>query len=256
MSSTVNLYRCYCIEEATQVDIWSTTEPTACTNPATHTSRALDPVSTTIINTISANTVVAEESSEGWFNATTVSLDIPASAPGTVHSTSISWPAEVLLWKTAIYMEGDPTLDGDMINVIAGPDTTIGYITAPATTGVTTVHVSSTVLQYITRGIDATITDGTHRNDLGLVTAVDAVNSTISFQTALANDFAPGSLILLNVHTLKHMEVNHMIKSYKIGDKGFRGKLLPANLPLELRYTSNSGVATKIVCKVESYIKG
>jgi len=155
----VNLFRCYCIEEAAYVEIISSDPPTQCPNITAHTSRALNTDATTIIRSISSQSVVAQEASEGWFNATTVALTVPTSTPGTVHTINISWPAEVLLWKTAIYMEGDPSLDGDKINVVAGPDTTIGYIVAPATSGNTTVHVSSTVLAYITAGIDASLSE-------------------------------------------------------------------------------------------------
>jgi len=254
--TTTYLYRCFCIEEQVNVDIWGTTTPTYCTNPVAHTSRALDSDKITIVQTISQNTTTVEEASEGWFHSTVIMVDVPAGPTGAVYHQEVSWPADILLWNTTIFANPDPALDGDMIDVIAGPDTTIGYILAPASIGNTTIVVSPTVLSIITRGIDISLTDGVNKDNLGYVRAINTSTNTVTFTNALAHVYNPGALVLFNLHNLRNVYVTHLIGKYDCGQKGIRGKRVPAGTILRLCYTSNSGLATKLACKIECYIMG
>lgn len=257
MSSTVNLYKYYCIEEGITHEVWGTTPPTECLDPSAHTDRSINPESVVVIQTISQNTVIAEEASEGWYNSSMIMMDVPTSTPGTVHIQDVSWTADILLWRTTIFTDGDTSLDGDIFSIVSAPNTPVGYIVAAATATSTSVTVSSTVLQYVTRGIDISIKDSSNNiQELGLITAIDKTASTVTFQNPLTATFGIGSIILLNVHTIKDMTVSHMVKTYDFGLKGMRGKKVPANTILRMYYTSNSGLATKVAIKIECYIMG
>ena len=152
----------------------------------------------------------------------------------------------------------DSSID-DVINLISGPDTTVGYIIAPASIGATTITVSPTVIANVTRGLNITLFDGTNRNELGEITAINTSTNVLTFQTATTNSFAPGTLVYLNVHTIKDFTIcDNMMSNQGIsfGSKGFKGKKLPANMVVRFKNVNNTGVAKDIAFKVEYYIMG
>jgi hypothetical protein len=254
MSSTVYLYRAHCIEENIDITEWGTSPPTLCPND--HSNRELDPNSISIVNTISQQQFTALENSDGWYQATSFVMDIPAGATGTVYTKDTSWPADIIIWQTDIYTDNTIDGTGDVIDLIAAPDTIIGAITVGANIGDTVLNMSPTVFGILTRGIDITITDGTNRNELGYVISINIINNTVTVQNPLTNNFAPGSLIYLNIHTIRHLYVNKLVNRYNFGKKGFKGKIVPANTCLRLCYTNTTGTAKTIACKVEVYISG
>ena len=196
------------------------------------------------------------EDTSGWFYATSFVIDIPVGNTGDVIIHDISFPADILLWQIDIYTDGTANGNGDTINMIAGPDTIVGVITVDANISDTVLTVSSTVLEYVSRGIDITISNGVNKNELGYITAIDKINSTVTIKNALTNNFTIGSVICLNVHTIKNLVITELIKEYSFGKKGFRGKQVPANTIMRLVYTNNANLDKKIACKIECYIIG
>ena len=85
--TTVNQYRVYCNDEATDVaTVWDVTAPTVCPNNGAHTIQSF------ILDSVSAETVQALEPTEGYFETTTVTMTIPAGTPGTVTEHDVTWP--------------------------------------------------------------------------------------------------------------------------------------------------------------------
>jgi len=251
MSTTqVNKYRIYCNHESEYVFTWSNTEPTVCPNNNSH---SINSALTTIVETISTTSFKAEENSDGYFQSEHIVLDIPSGIPGTIVEKDVTWPADILLWRTLI----TPTADmiGDTISVLAAPETTIGVVTSSVNNGDVTFNVNSTVTDNILRGFLVTLFDGVNKDVLGRCTAVDKIGGTISVEIPAVNSFAPGSAVKISIYTLRNIYISDTT-TIDFGNKGFKGKSIPAGLILRVYYTNNSGTSKTLRWRTESYLIG
>jgi hypothetical protein len=101
----------------------------------------------------------------------------------------VSWDYPVSVFSISYSSTSDHT--GDSLEMHIAPNTTIGAIVAPVTTGDTVLYVSPTVLQYINVGYYCNITDGTNYDDLGYVLAIDKTAGTITVKTPAVNGYSP-----------------------------------------------------------------
>lgn len=250
MSQSVYKYRIYCNTEADYVYSWGNTEPTTCPNDTAH---SIDTNSIAIIETISTQTIKAEENSDGYFETTHVVMNIPTGSPGDITTYDVTWPMDIILWRTFI----TPTSDmiGDSISVLAAPETTVGVLTASASIGQTTISVNSTVLGNVSRGFLITLYDGVNKNVCGRCTEVNTTNSTISFQTAITNNFSAGTAVKISIYVLNNINITDTT-TIDIGTKGFKGKGVPSGLIMRVYYTNNSGTSKIVRWRPEYYSVG
>ena len=249
--ATVNKYRLFCIEENTYVYEWDTVEPTICPND--HADKSINTSLTTIVDNITADKVQVEEDSNGYFETTHLLFDIPSGTPGDITEYDISWPMDILLWKTLL----TPTTDmiGDTITVVASPEATIGVLAAPINIGDTTFTVNSTVIDNAYRGFLVTIDDGVNKDVLGRCIAIDSVNSTISVETAASYAFAAGTPVKVSVYTIKDLYITDTT-TIDIAAKGIKGKTVTAGMVMRVYYTNNSGTAKIFRWRIEFYNDG
>jgi len=250
MTTEVYNFRVYCNDEADYVYTWDSVEPTTCPNNNAHSINA---TLTTIVETVSTSNVVAVEDSDGYFETEHITMNIPTGTPGDLTEHDVSWPMDYLLWRTLF----TPTSDmiGDTISVIASPETTVGVLTAPVTSGQTVLNVNSTVTDNVWRGFLVNIFDGVNKDFLGRCTDVDAVGGTITVETATVNSFAAGSSVQIGIFVLKDIFVADT-QTIDIGLKGGKGKTITAGMILRVRYTNNSGTSKILRWRSEGYCKG
>lgn len=250
MSTEVNQYRIFCVTENDYVYTWGTSPPTTCPNNSAHT---IDTNSITIVQTVSTQVVKAAEDSDGYFETGHIVMNIPSAAPGTVSSHDVVWPMNAILWRTLI----TPTTDmiGDVVTVIASPETTIGVITSSVSSGNTIFSVNSTVTDNIQRGMSVTIDDGVNKENLGRCTAIDKINGTITVATAVTNSYAAGTPIKIGVYVLNGIYFNNT-ETIDIGLKGMKGKIIDSGVILRVYYTNNSGTSKTIYWRYEIYNSG
>lgn len=246
----LNYYRVYCTTEADYFYVWSETVPTVCPNNALH---PINTNLTTILNTISTTKITAEENSDGYFTTEHVTMNIPSGTPGDITEHDVTWPMDVLLWKTLI----TPTSDmiGDVVTVVAAPETTVGVITATVNIGVTTINVNSTVTDNVNRGFLITLDDTVNKDVLGRCTAVDAIGGTISFETPTTFSFAAGTPVKISIYVLKDIYLTDT-NTIDIGSKGFKGKTITANMVLRVHFANNSGTTKVLRWRAEYYSNG
>lgn len=249
-ASEVYLYQVYCVTEAKYVFQWGETQPTTCINDTAH---AINSALTTIINTISTQTVKAAEDSEGYFETGNIVVNVPSTTPGNVITHDVTWPYKILLWKTILNVKTD--MIGDTISVVASPNTIIGVITAPAAIGSQTFNVNSTVIQNMQRGFLVNLYNGVINDILGVCTNINRVNNTISVETPTINAFAAGSYIRIGVYVMKNI-VCHDVNTISIGDKGAKGKTIEPGQILRIYYTNNSGTTKTVYYRYECYNMG
>ena len=250
MATEVNQYRVWCNDEAAYVYTWDSVEPTVCPNNNTH---IINTSLTTIVNTVATNRVIAEENSDGYFETEHITINIPSGTPGDLFEHDVTWPMDVLLWRTLI----TPTSDmiGDTISVVASPETTVGVLTAPVTGGDTVFNVNSTVTDNMWRGFLVNLSDGVNKDFLGRCINVDSVAGTITVSTAAVNNFAAGSAVQIGVFTLKDIYVADT-STIDIGLKGAKGKTVTAGMIMRVRYTNNSGTSKTLRWRSEIYNQG
>lgn len=250
MTNTVNEYLVYCIEEAKDVSVWGTDLPTLCPND--HPDRTIDPNRTRTVNTISTQVMKVTEDLDGYYHCEGIAYDIPAGLVDSVNTYDIVWPYNIVIWNTDIYCTNDHV--GDTICVVAAPNKLIGVTTTSATIGATTLDVSATVTGVIYKSFNLIIDDGVNSQDLGRVISTDLTLNTVTFENALTNNFAAGSLIRMNVNLITNFEIPMSGIGISFGSKGLRGKPLPANTTLRVVYKNKTGLAKRFNWRVEYFV--
>ena len=239
-----------CLTEGRRVvSTYSYVPPTTCPNDTSHT---IDPSQTQIHDsqTLTSVNVILPD---GYYQCTTLDLEMPDGPIGTVYTKDISWPMKIYLWTISLYLPTDS--EGDFFDVIAAPDTVIGYTTDTLNIGSTQMSVSSTVTTNMIPGLDIALYDGQNRNELGRITAIDSVNHIVTFETATTQSFAQGTLIFFNLKNVRHFEVCRNISTeVQLAQAWVKYKEIPANTNMRMVYTNNTGESKCIGMKLEYYI--
>ena len=252
--SIIYRYTVFCIEENAYVTTYGTsTDPVPSLCPNNHADRSINPSLTSIDEIISDSIVTATENTDGYFETTTVKMLIPAGPPGTITEHDVTWPMNIIVWNTRI-TPTTPMID-DIITVMASPETIVGVLTVPASISDTVLNVNSTVTDNVQRGFVITLDDTVNKDVVGRVTAIDKINGTITVQTPLSYAFSPGTPVKISIYMLKDIYITDT-NIIEIGQKGFRGKQLDANVPLRVYYTNNSGTEKTIYWRPEYYNVG
>ena len=192
MAETLSQYLVTCLTESTRVVTdYRNTTPTTCPNNNEHT---IDPAQTQVYCT-KPMTDVHILIPNGYYQCSSMDLDMPACTPGTIFTADIANPMRILLWTTSMYLP--PNSEGDVVDIITAPDTPIGYITSSVETDSTVIPASATVIGFIIPGLDVSLFDGVNYNDLGRVLSISTENSTITIENATTNSFNIWFIILL-----------------------------------------------------------
>ncbi len=250
--TTVYKYRVHCISENIDVIVWDTTTPTICPND--HADRTIDTTKTTIIGTVSTQTFTVEEPTTGYFQHTTKKLTISSGTVGDVTSHDFTWPMDILIWK--VEFNADTANEGDQFDVIINPANNSGALTANAVINDTVLNVPAALVndENITKGVEITLDDTTNSQNVGRITAIDKVANTITVANALTFNFNSGvTIIYVNVCFVKERQIYKADDKIKIGEKGFKGKLVTANTIIRCNYTNNSTAAKTLYFDLEYY---
>lgn len=241
--NSVYKYQIYCITEGKFVQGYGEQSPTTCYHDTTHT---INPNSVQVLDLIGPNTVISVDASpaDGNFQISNIEFEIPPNPTGNTQIIykTITYPFDLYLWQMSITPPF--VCVGDILSLIIGKDTPIGYLTQPALAGQTTLSVSSTVITYVYRGYQLGITlDPTAQpivyEDLDMITHIDKTNSTITVQKPLSVSYPAGAVLLLSLYPLKEVVLD-TYQRFVLGAKGTKAKLIPANTPITIKYTDNT----------------
>lgn len=244
-------YMVFCIALNSYVKTdYMDTVPTKCPQ----TGGEIDPERTTIIDVIDDNTITIKEPTTGWFQCTTVLMDIPAGEPGTVTKIDTEFPMDIQLWKSDLVVKQN--MVGDSICLINNPDQSVGYITDDVLIGDTVFTVNDTVLSNIIEGVDITLTDKINTCDLGRVVDIDITKKEITVEKPSKFNFyhsGNGSLVLINFCMIRNYILDNPNIRTEFGSKGFRQASIAKKTKLRLVYTNNNGEAKQFNFKIEYY---
>lgn len=247
--SSVNLWEVYCSIEELYKQVWSITPPTVCPDNKNH-AISLNP-GPKILSTISDRKVkIIEEDgiTQGIYKLHGFTQQIPQSDVGNVSSFVHVWNYPITL-SNGWFMSTD-AMEGDMINCVVAEDTTVGVITEQVSPGDFIITVSPNVISHIYKGYEISLYDGINTDKLGEVIDIESSNSLITVQNSAINNFSPLSptYVKIGVKVIENLTIPVGKLRYAFAEKKVGGKYIPADIPVVVKYTNNSGNA-----KVFSY---
>jgi len=259
MSDRIVKYNVWCLEQLQYTVAYGTesSPPTACTDPASHTSRAIDDTKTivcTIMDPDKQQVIIAEENppdgappTGGTIRVIGLTMDMD-SGPDVVteHITSLDIDVSVLSY--IVYSNDDNV--GDCMDIVAAKETPIGVLTATATTSDTVLSVNSTVLQYAVKGYFITLASSPDKDKLGYITDIDTINSTITVQNPPDTEYSAGTSVLITRHLFENCYF-HNTYPIHIGQDKIGGSYVPADTTMHFLYTNKTAQAKKLWVTVE-----
>ena len=249
MSETISNYRIYCETESAYVYKWSDQAPTSCPNDASHT---IDSSSTTIVQTLGQNKVIIQDGTPGYYQSTSVTIDIANGTPGDIATKDIIFPFDVQLWTTCLMPNN--ASEGDNFNVIVAPDKVVSILTATGNIGDVVLHLHPSIfnLNVLVKGCYIKLFNGVSvLQDVGRITAIDSTTNTITVETALTSVFNAGSPVMINLYLVRDFNIPNMSNNLVFGSKGINTKHIPANTTIKFYYKNNSGTAKKVTFMIE-----
>jgi hypothetical protein len=233
--------------------VWDTVEPTTCPENAAH-SISTNP-GPRVVNKVSQEQVkITEEEAlptQGIYKFKGHKLMVPSGNVGDVEIKNITWKYPITLMNGFFVSTSD--MITDEVNVWVAPNSTIGAIGAPVYTGNTEITVTSTVFDNLWKGWSVNITDGVNNDDLGECIEMNVGNSTITCENGATNNFNPLSptYVQMTPKIVEDVCVLAPNVRYPFAEKKIGGRSIPANTPMQIRYTNNTGNAKTFVFYTE-----
>jgi hypothetical protein len=246
----------YCIEEGINVRLWSNEIPTLCPND--HNDRTINNDRTRQVGFISTQQFQIKESFVGFFQSTSIEVDVPASYPGEVFEYDFSYPMDLSVLKIGFYSHAN--MVGDEINGANEPLTLVGQLTETTPYGSMILNVASALAnnENIVKGVEirlAMLTNPTIYEDVGRIIYVDPVNFTLTIENPLSQEFPIGSLIYITIYTIRDYCIQRGDTFYSFGKKGIGARELPANVINRWIHTNNNGEPKKYHIDLEFYFR-
>lgn len=243
-SNSVKRWQVICLAENRLVEVYSPDTPSLCPND--HPDRSIDKTRIVLLETISNDRVEIIDSREGQFQHTTLNMAIPSGAPGSISNHDFTWPIDIKVWKTD-FVPGSEHV-GDQVDVIVDPDRDIGMLQQSASIGDTELIVSAGVFDYpgLMRGVEVLLDDTVNTENVGRLVGLDRNTFKIVIETPLTQNFAVGTIVCLNNCMVKQTYINHALVPYTIGQKGFSGLRIPANIVMRIVWKNNDGQAKNV----------
>lgn len=254
--TTVNRYRLYCETEQQYVYVWDTSPPTRCPNDAVDSSppHEFDSSLVTIVDSITQEVTKVEEPTDGFFLSEPSRFTIPSGSAGSISYHDYSWPYDIILWKTRLYVPS--ALVGDNFDIIVDPYRVVGYLTTNANAGDTVLNVSATVTSNVVPGMNVVLdanAESPPEKEEYICVGRDLDNNTITISSPLLYNYSAGQIVQRNIYLVRNFRFYLDRVLHEFGDKGFKGKLIPANTVMTMRYTNNDGLAKEVDWDINLY---
>lgn len=246
--ATIYLYKIFCETEQVVKYVWGEVPPTECPTNTSHTVQLASVAVVDERGDNKVNAVIVEESipTGGHYQARGFHVDAATSG---WHHIDLEWPIPISLLSAEWNIEAKHK--GDNLEVLVGPDTTIGVLTSPCSSGSNTIEVSATVLQYTAVGRILDITDGSNLDNLGMVVSISG--STITTENETTHSFSAGTTVVRQTVQLVRDACTGSPGPCGLGESKIGGSYIPPSTKLRLRYKNNDGVS-KALCGYIEYL--
>ena len=252
----VKLWQVFCIQEGINVNVWGVDAPTLCPND--HVDRTIDPTKTRMVNYISTKKVQIETAEQGFYQARSSKVIVPAGNAGDITTYDFSHPMDISILE--IGFNTTSNMVGDEISFVALPETQIGVLTQDANISDTVLNVPSTTvnLPNLVKGMEIVIENVNNnptKEDLGRITAINKDTFQITVETASSQLFAAGTLVKINTYPLRNFVIQKADSEHTFGRKGVGAREIPANGVTRVVYTNNNGQAKTFYINTEYYFR-
>jgi hypothetical protein len=243
-SLTLYKWRVYCVDEGGYQYWWldeNHPAPDKCPNDSSHT---IDPSLTKIVDVRDSEVFqIKQEATPTGQNYQWKTQSFTALA-GQTTIYRFSYPINISVLE-AQYVSSEENR-GDSWTWKISPDTIIGNITNFVNPGDTVIPVTSTVTDNILEGFGFSLFDGVNMEDLGVITAIDKVNGTVTVSVPTARSWSPltPTYAVMNIYFVQNGGFGHpwlMI----FGEGKIIGSYVPANTVVQVEYTNNDPTLDK-----------
>lgn len=184
----------------------------------------------------------------GHFRIDSTKIDVTG-ATGTTFIHDFVYPHDISTLN--IQIMADQECRGDYFDVIVGPDTIVGALTATGASGDTVINVSSTVIDNVDVGAFVELFGGP-AHEMTRVLTKDSVAGTLTLQNALTDTYAPGTYVRMNIF----MAINFYIPGSEripLGTSKIGASYIPANTITRLYYHKQDA-ADKTMFVIHEYL--
>ena len=153
-------------------------------------------------------------------------------AAGETTTVDFSWPYVVTTqWMSGIFETAN---NGDTYDVLSGPDTPVGQLTAATPSGEVVLPVTSTVLANTRPSMLCKLVEGGTVNDCGRIIKVNG--TTITVETATTDAFTTSAVVLVTALHTQNAPVPTNGHEVSVGGQIFKGRDLPAGMIIRVVY--------------------
>lgn len=248
---TTYIYSLYCLEESATIYPIVNVDgvaPTLCPND--HANRT-NITAVTLVSTVSTKSTILQEEVPGLYEGKSFEFAIPSGSVGDVTSFDVTFPTDIEIWDSCVDVLTDNI--GDEVTFNITPNTTIGQLTAPVSSGTVLDVPNATVASTsVFVGANITLDDTVTTQELGQLISKDTFNNQMTVQNAVSNSFAAGTVIQQSVLMLDNFKMSS-VNRLKFGRRGFKSKTVPAGAIIRVSYKNNSGTAKNFYANVEFY---
>lgn len=248
--SSLYKYSFTCTTELTEKSVWREEDDAAPSKCPDDTSHTIDTNSIRITKILKDNMIKIQEEGTptgGNFRAISESIDIAANETKIVDKT---YPYNIS--ALAIEFNSDTENIGDNIELLIGPDKTIGTITSNVNINDNVINVDQTVIDYINIGYKVNLFDGVNTENLGYVISIDKDNKTITTTDSSTQDFStsPVTYVRINVYVIEDFKIGKNGR-WTIGESKIGGSFVPKNTIIRIIYYNNTASAKNFTAQLE-----
>lgn len=246
---TVNQYRIYCNTEAKNIYQWGQQPPTTCPNNTAHIVN-LNSISITDEQGPALFSIKEESTPTGGHYRTETETINAVAGPNVTTKLQYSWPFDISV--LTIYLLPSAANAGDNLSITVAADTVYGILGNDVFAGTTVIPVSQSVIDYIAKGYYAALNDGTNADSLGRVISINAINNTITVETATIHSFSASTptQVQVSVKPVDNIELVSGLQ-YTVGMKKIGASFIPANTMVTVEYVNKTVVPKKLVLTYE-----
>jgi hypothetical protein len=200
---------------------------------------------------VKADIITEQEPTGGHYRGEFLKVSTSGVPVGEWAYTDWSKPFDVSLSTACFNLQ--PSNEGDEFCVELSPNTVIGALTGPVTSGDTVLNVSETVVENMEIGYACKYTyDTVNVVDLGYVIEVDRDNNTITLANPVDHDISPSPTCYIQLSIYMHgpNEIGGP-GPYEMGDFIIKGKKFPAGTVFRVCYKNNDPQNTNKVLYIE-----